>query len=539
MKKFLSILLAVALVLSLGAVAFADPIIDEPAWDVEVLPAEVVVYLRSNQGSWENIWWWDFCREYFKIDFKVTQSTSPSDYKAIAFMGGEMPDLFYQFFFGNSAYVEMGDLNGYLLDLNPYITPELMPNLTRILDSMPGTREMLQTQSGAIYGIGSFGNSEGAIMSFYINQRWLDEANLALPETLEEFEVAMEAFKARGEDVVPIGGDLGNGPRLLANALGWTSQSASYLTSIALYDGQPEFIYGNKEMFPIFMQYMKKWIDNGYFSKNIFASQVSGDEETALKAADKVGVSQNTSMAINADEWTHVKWLTSQWNDTPQVARTTGALTNASFVLDAALADPAMKNKGYDPALLERLIKFGDWHYDYDNYQISHNGPSAEDTEWLLGLKSGWTAIKGDDGRYTFQIAEVTDGDFSSQGDYNNQRVQGIIGGYVGLTYDMWGEANWPINPTQYKNNIDVNSYPYVVDGYPAIYFFSLEDVDTISAKGTAINTYVNEQYAYFLDGTLEINDKNLETYFAQIDALGFQEYQAIYVDYYNNLKGE
>lgn len=535
MKKFLSLLLAVALVLSMSVVAFADPIIDEPAWDVETLPAEVVVYLRSYQGEASNIWWWDFCREYFKIDFTVTQSTSPSDYKSIAFMGGEMPDLFYQFFFSNSAYVEMGDLNGYLMDLSPYITAEKMPNLTRILDTMPGTLDMLRTQTGAIYGLGSFGNSEGAIMSFYINQRWLDEANLAMPETLDEFEAAMEAFKSRGADVVPIGGDLGNGPRLLANALGWTSQSASYLTSIAMYDGQPEFIYGNKEMFPIFVSYMKKWIDAGYFSKNIFASQVSGDEETALKAADKVGVSQNTSMATNPDEWTHIKWLTSEWNDTPQVARTTGALTNASFVLDAALTDP--KQKAYNPALADRLIAFLDWHYDYDNYQISHNGPSAEDTEWLLGLKSGWTAVKGDDGRYTYTIAEVTDGDFSSQGDYNNKRIQGIIGGYVGLTYDMFGEADWPYNPTQYKNKINENSYPYVVDGYPAIYFFSLEDVDTISAKGTAINTFVNEQYAYFLDGTLEQTEKNFEQYFAQIDALGFQEYQAIYVDYYNNLK--
>ena len=527
MKKFLSLI--VALVLCLGTVAFADPMITEPAWEGDMIDAEIVVYMRSNQGVHEDIWWWDFCREYFKINFTVTQTTSASDYKSIAFMGGEMPDVFYQLFMSSNQQTEMGDLNGFLMELQDYITPELMPNLSRIFEAHPEYKDMLKTQTGAIYGLGSFNNANDSTMKFYINTRWLDEAGLAMPETLEDFEAILAAFKARGEDVVPMGGDYGNCPRYLATALGWLPNSASYLTSIALYgeERNPEFIYGNKEMFPIFMQYMKKWYDAGYFSPNLFASQVAGDEANALKAADKVGFEQNYSNVLDQNEWMAVKFLTSEYNATPKVGRTYNAINNQSF----SMASDVEESK------IERLIKWADWHYDYNNYQLSHRGPSAEDTEWLCDLKSGWTTYTNANGKIDYMCAEVEEGLCGSFGEYQNKFVQGIIGGYFGLGIDMFEESRWPdkVNVATYPHGEDVNVFPYIQDPYPQITFLSLQDVEKTSALSAAINTYVNEQYAAFVSGALEMNEANLEAYFAQLDKLGFQEYQQIYVDYYNN----
>ena len=326
-----------------------------------------------------------------------------------------------------------------------------------------------------------------------------------------------------------MGGDYGNCPRYLATALGWLPNSASYLTSIALYgeERNPEFIYGNKEMFPIFMQYMKKWYDAGYFSPNLFASQVAGDEANALKAADKVGFEQNYSNVLNQEEWMAVKFLTSEYNATPKVGRTYNAINNQSF----SMASDVEESK------IERLIKWADWHYDYNNYQLSHRGPSAEDTEWLCDLKSGWTTYTNANGKIDYTCAEVEEKTCGSFGEYQNKFVQGIIGGYFGLGIDMFEESRWPdkVNVATYPHGEDVNVFPYIQDPYPQITFLSLQDVEKTSALSAAINTYVNEQYAAFVSGTQEINEANLEAYFAQLDKLGFQEYQQIYVDYYNN----
>ena len=109
----------------------------------------------------------------------------------------------------------------------------------------------------------------------------------------------------------------------------------------------------------------------------------------------------------------------------------------------------------------------------------------------------------------------------------------GIIGGYLGLNVDLWGECTRPVNPTQYNNKQDVNVLPYLVDTYPNIRFF---DADTNTRMGelrTEINSYVNETYVKFISGELEINDENLATYFQTLKDLGYEEYLQIFIDYY------
>jgi len=504
---------------------FTGPVVTEAAWSGDMIQADIAVYKRSNQGDADDIWWWDFCREYFKIDFNVIQTTSASDYKSIAFMGGNMPDVFYQMFISSNQQTEMGDLNGFLLNLEPYMTSGLMPNLSRIFKALPNAKASLSTQSGAIYALGAFNNPNQSNMTFYINQRWLNEAGLSLPSTLDEFETVLAAFKARGEGVVPMAGDYGNAPRYLANAMGWVTNSASYLTSPALRkgsDGQyhAEFIFGNEELFPEFMKIMKKWIDAGYFSSNLFSSQDAGEESNALKAADKTGFEQNYSNTLDSSEWVAAKFLTSQWNSSSQVGRTYNAINNQSFSLASDV----------DSGKIQRLIKWLDWHYDYDNYQLSHSGPSASDTDWLLGLESGWTAVK-ENGRWTWTCAELAE--YDTFGNYQNQRVQGIIGGYVGLAYDMFGDAQWPVNPNNYSHKEPENVLPYIVDPYPQITFLSMTDLEKTSELSWQINSYVNEQYASFLMGVQEINAANLEVFYAELTRLGFEEYEKIYADYY------
>jgi len=536
MKKFLSIVLALVLVLSLCASAMAEtftgPMITEPAWDEPVIAADLVTYMRSYQGVWTDIWWWDFCEAYFKIDFEVTQTTSPSDYKSIAFMGGSMPDVFYQLYMGNAAQVEHGEVNGYLLNLEPYITPELMPNLTKIFDSNPNYKVFLQTQLGEIYSLGAFNNSNATNMSFFINNKWLQDAGLEVPATLDEFEVALAAFKKRGDDVVPMGGDLGNSPRYLANAMGWVINAAGYLTAPALRLGDDglyhaEYIYGNEDLFPVFMTKMKEWIDAGYFSPNLFSSQVAGDESNALKAQDKVGFEQNVSNVLKKEDWIAAKFLTSEWNAAPQVGRTYNAQNNQSFNLAANILEEVDGE-----AKVERLMKWCDWHYTYDHYQISHQGPAASDTEWLLGLQSGWTATKGDDGRWTWTCAEMTT-EGGSFGDYQNKHVQGIIGSYVGLGYDMFGDAIVPINPSKYDHKEDEHHLTAIVDPFPQSYFLDADTTITQSSLSAPINTWVNEKYSAFISGTEEMSEENIENFYAKLYELGFEEYRDIIVDYY------
>lgn len=532
MRKTLALLLSLLMVIGLVGSAMAADSKYYGGYD-DMIESTIVVYQRGNQGDAANIWWWDFCREYFGIDFKVTQVTSASDHKSVAFASGDMSDVFYQMFISSSQAVEQGEVNGNLIALDPYITPEIMPNLSRIYDKHPEYKTLITGGDGHIYSLGSFNDANQPQMTFYINQRWLDEAGLPMATTLDDFTKVMAAFKERkpaneGDIIVPLTGDLGNQPRYLANAFGWTTHAAGYLTAIALKDDVPLFIYADEERFPEFMQLMKDYIAAGYFSSDVFSDQYAGEQTKAQKANDLTGFDQNTSNAINPDEWTAAIPLTSKWKDTPSILRSINAVNCQSFSISSSCA----------PEKVERLMKWVDWLYDYDNYLMAHWGPSAEETEWHLGLKSGYKATKNEEtGLYEYTAAEVEDGTYTSWGDYQNQRIQGIIGGYLGLGFDMFGEGTRATNPRVWKNKVDENYLPYLVDGYPDIRFFDADTNQRITELATDINAYVNETYVKFISGDLEMTDENLATYFQTIKDLGYDEYLKYFTDYYDAYK--
>jgi putative aldouronate transport system substrate-binding protein len=533
MKKLLCMLLALVMVLGFAS-AFAEGKTYYGGY-TDMIDATVAIYQRSSQGDAENIWWWDFCREYFGINFTVTQLTSTGEYKSTAFASGDMPDVFYQLFLDSSSVVEQGVTNHNLVALDEYITPEFMPNLSRIYAAYPEYKTAITASDGHIYCLGVIQNAASPLMTFYYNQRWLDDAGLDVPTTLDEFTEVMAAFKDRenlpeneGKTIVPLTGDLGNQPRFIANAFGWITDSAGYLTAVALDDvnGTPCFIYADEERFPAFMEIMKEYIELGYFSADVFDDQYAGNQTAQQKAEDLTGFDQNTSNAIDPNEWTAAIPLTSEWNDEPAIARSYNAINCQSFAIG--------NREDMTEEKIERLMVWVDWLYDYDNYLMSHWGPSAEETEYLYGLKSGYTTTMNEEtGKWVYSCKEVEDGDFTSFGDYQNRRIQGIIGGYLGLNVDLWGEATRNVNPPSYNNKVDENVLPYLVDTYPNIRFFDAATNERISELRTEINNYVNEQYVAFISGEKEINEENLAEYFQTIKDLGYEEYVQYFIDYY------
>ena len=98
--------------------------------------------------------------------------------------------------------------DGTFINLDPYITPEIMPNLSAILEENPNIRSAITMSDGCIYGLpaaeqmGTAGIGKEEDYSIYtipqfsmINKAWLDDLGLAVPTTLEELHTALKAFK--------------------------------------------------------------------------------------------------------------------------------------------------------------------------------------------------------------------------------------------------------------------------------------------------------------------------------------------------------
>ena len=136
-----------------------------------------------------------------------TMSDSLSEQVNIHIAGGDLPDAFTGVGFSNYDLATYGE-DGTFIDLTPYITPEVMPNLSAMLDAHPEIRAAITMSDGKIYGLpaaeqmGTAGIGLEEDYSIYtvpqfgmINKAWLDELGLPVPTTLEELHTALVAFK--------------------------------------------------------------------------------------------------------------------------------------------------------------------------------------------------------------------------------------------------------------------------------------------------------------------------------------------------------
>lgn len=143
-----------------------------------------------------------------KINWE-TMSDSLAEQVNIRITGGQYPDAFMGVGFSNYDLARYGD-DGTFLDLTPYLTEDIMPNLCAILEAHPEIRAAITQEDGKIYGLPSgeqmttagIGADMDDAWSIYtipqfsmINKAWLDELGLAVPTTLDELHDALTAFK--------------------------------------------------------------------------------------------------------------------------------------------------------------------------------------------------------------------------------------------------------------------------------------------------------------------------------------------------------
>ena len=81
------------------------------------------------------------------------------------FVSGDIPDVMIGFGFSTSQLVKYGQVEGQLLALNDYITPEIMPYLSQWFEDYPEYEALCTAPDGNIYSFPCFmaynpGNSE-------------------------------------------------------------------------------------------------------------------------------------------------------------------------------------------------------------------------------------------------------------------------------------------------------------------------------------------------------------------------------------------
>ena len=129
---------------------------------------------------------------------------------------------------------------GVIIPLEDYITPELMPNLTKVFEQAPEYKDMCKDENGHIWTlpwIEQLGVGKTAIQTIgnmpFINTAWLDFLGLKMPTTVDEFEQVLIAFRDNADalkaefkidgDIIPLACIVNGGNedcRVLCNGFG-------------------------------------------------------------------------------------------------------------------------------------------------------------------------------------------------------------------------------------------------------------------------------------------------------------------------------
>lgn len=159
-----------------------------------------------------------------------------------------------------------------ILPLNDYFK-DYSPNVSKFLAENPEIDKQVKTDQGNYYVYPFIRNDDKLLSTsgFMMRSDWLEELNLEVPETIEEWENVLTQFKKKGD--VPLVGDLSTLFELLS---GFNCESDMYLR-----DGK--VVYGpTEDNFKEWLVTMKRWYDNGLIDVNFAVGGGSATDANIL-----------------------------------------------------------------------------------------------------------------------------------------------------------------------------------------------------------------------------------------------------------------
>ena len=128
-----------------------------------------------------------------QIEWDIHLSADWGERKSVLMAGGDLPDAFLGSITFNDA--EIAQNQDVFIPLEDLIA-ENMPNLTRIMSEDPKIKAMITSPDGHIYSLPKKLPMRPLIANqLFINQTWLDNLGLEMPDTYEDFIDVLTAFK--------------------------------------------------------------------------------------------------------------------------------------------------------------------------------------------------------------------------------------------------------------------------------------------------------------------------------------------------------
>ena len=489
------------------------PIVDEP------LTFEVAADTRKNKNFKE--------LEFFEmlesktnvlIDWNMSPENGWTEKKSLLFASNMLPDAFYgQGILTDVDIIKYG-AEGLLLPLNDLID-EYAPNLKAIFDEKPNYRKQMTAPDGNIYSLPTINELNPSTHDhLFINKKWLDNLGLEIPNTVQEFEAVLQAFKdndANGNgnpnDEIPFSfrmssNDPFNRQQGIQSFFGTFGQLDDILHFIV--DDTGKVVYTpTTEPYKDAIEWFHSLYSKGLIDREVFTHNANVYVAKIQDPSDIVGMflgwSRNATAAANKDNYVVMAPLVNINGE--RIWRRVDAklLSKGSFAITTKAKNP------------EALVRWMDQSYEPVT--------SLEICQGLIGRA----------------LEETSDGRFQQM-----KLPQGMVLDTVIHDYSPGNDGTFALmNPTIERLNLNANlierrdldafyeefNVP-AENMYPNV-FFSKDEVEMIAELQTDINSYVLQKYAtWIVEGGIE---KEWSSFQKKLKDMRVDEYIKLYTKAY------
>lgn len=398
---------------------------------------------------------------------------------------GELPDIIETTWLDENPAMQIED--EVIIALNDCID-NYSPYLKKYLSENPEIDKQIKTDSGQYYVYPFIRGDEKlrATSGFIIRRDWLKELGLEMPETIEDWEKVITAFKSKGE--MPLGLSMG----------GLTQFLGGYGIGANMYVNDGKVQYGQiKEEYKQFLTDMKRWYDNGLIDKN--AAVLDGKLINTNVLNHKTGVlfgagGGSLGVLLNAK-----KGSGEQFDLGPAPFPTTEKGVKPEFGNKQLEYSPingaAITAQAKNPALAARFL---DYSYGEEGYMLNNFGIEGVSYEMVDGYP-----------KYTDVITNNPDGLAIGQAMplYFRASTEGPLVQDVRYIEQYYAEPAQKEALEVWSNcNHDAHIMPQVT--------LTEDEANEYSKLMTAIGTYVSEMMVKFIVGEepIENFDKYIET---------------------------
>lgn len=446
---------------------------------------------------------------------------------------GDIPEIIFNLV--NPSQAQVYGAQGVFVPLNDLIA-EHAPRLQKVFEEYPATRDVATSPDGNIYIMPMLEDCFQCSMSkrLWIYQPWLDALGLEMPQTTDEFEQVLLAFKEQDPngngqaDEIPLSGTM--------SLEAWYSPLDLFFMNSFIYNpgeygaGGPWLILQDGRVTPVYttpewkegLTYLHRLYEQGLIDPQTFTQDVDGlqrlgnNPDTVILGAAPSGWWYDF-VAMEEED--------TRWTDYVAVPPLQGPQGVRYASWEPPWSEPAavITRACKDPALAVRWI---DTLYWQEASLRNYNGLPGEDWSWaeegeldLEGRQAVWKPLvifTGPTNRTWGGVGPMYISNYLAMSAGVDQSTADTDLGYLlhvaAKTYEPYKQPQEMVVP------------PLA---------FTEEQATAIADPGTAIPQYVNQMFTAFVRGDTDI-DAGWDQYLATLEQMGLASFTQVYQDAYD-----